>query len=1640
MAKCQLVNRNIAISIINIFVVFLLFHLPNYYAIADSDGLTVGSNTETRVKTNNGFLFGINPEVGDQLAPDLFTGSVTYSIPIDVPIGRNGMKPNITLSYRSSNGNGWVGMGWELEMGAIERNTRYGVDYSKEDYLLRQGGGAKELVKDANNNDRFYGKMEGGFERIIRRADDYGKPYWEVTTKDGKRFFYGRSMESRQDDPSDMNHDRIFKWCLDRIEDTNGNYINLFYAKDRGQIYLDRIEYTGSTGVDPTNVVKFYKEEGREDAFDMFIPNFRVNTAYRLKSIDIISNWRLSNQARVSTYKLLYRKSTSSNRQLLTDIFKYGKDASVDTDNGTILNEAVAQNLRIFSAKEYYDIDGNSFNPLMNPSGLDNLGWYKGNTLHLVGDFDGNGKTDVLKLQTDDNNLLLLANGNGSFHGYYPGSGWLTGNPVVLPGDFTGDGKTDVLTINADGTNKLYFPNGNGFSSQTNRLTLSPFGSYTTFKTGDFDGDGKTDILRLDATSLLYLSSLNFNSTLFTDGAKFTADFNGDGKTDIFNFGPNETNYLLMSNGDGSFNKIDRPNGIEYITYNNYSCNISIFTGDFNGDGKADFLITGKNNDNHVYLSNGNGTFTHVPNPAQFNYGHDCQTVAGGLLVISLRTLLLGDFNGDGKADVLRASNDGGNLFLSKGDGTFLEKTQGGEDLNDINDIAFLVGDYNGDGKADVLRWKYNGTNNYVHLWGNEKPLDALVSFENALGARTTFEYAPSTSYTPLLITQYPYNLPFPLKTISAVTTNDGNGNDATTRFFYSGGNYYAGERDFRGFNYVKVTGPGPNGEQRISETWFHQGNDIAVDVNNPNALTGYMKGKPYRTRVSDGGGNVYSDAEITYADKSVAPYYFNPLLQVDTYSCNGGSSDCKNDPKVRHTFRAFDYDMHGNTTREEQHGNVANPADVEVNKTIVTTFSDNENSWIIGLPINETVYQGIGTTGIAPNSKVKQTDYYYDGVTDCTTASTNQIPTLGNLTRVLYWNDRGTNLENRMAYDSYGNPACSRDANGNITTFQYDGTFTFLKTTTTPLIPPTVVQYYGVDNVPADTGLFGQVKNVTDPNGASITMKYDSLGRKTYETQPDGFWEKWSYPDPMSVDNTLGIAGSQHVRVDNSLGPWSESYFDGLGRTIKERGKGPDNKVVVSEAKYDQRGAVTQTSLPYFEGIETPRYTTFAYEPMGRVTQATNPDATRVLACYDEGITVSIDPNNHRKRMTRDVLGRLVQVQEYTGLFNSCTTEVGTPYATTTYQYDSLGNLRFVTDAKSNQTEMRYDSLGRKHFMHDPDMGDWNYTYYPDGSLETQTDAKGQRIRFGYDELNRLRTKDYGADNSAEVTYTYDEPTSTYPLGRLTTMSDESGITKYYYDARGRTVKTVKTVDGTSYTIEAAYDGLDRINTLKYPGPDYETVIYEYDNGGNIYKAGNYATFRGYNALGQPGYVIFGNGVNTDYTYYPLNNRLNTITITKPDWLILYVRLTYGYDNKGNINSITDTFYGTPTGTLPHTISSQSYTPYPGKAHAFRATSAVEYDANGNMTSDGQRTIAYNFENMPRSINNINFVYDGTGSRVKKITPQYTVTYLDKLYECVGGVCGKYIFAGDQRIALKTAGKTLYYHTDHQVSTAIEN
>ncbi|MCR4308079.1 MAG: hypothetical protein NUV80_05980 [Candidatus Berkelbacteria bacterium] len=629
---------------------------------------------------------------------------------------------------------------------------------------------------------------------------------------------------------------------------------------------------------------------------------------------------------------------------------------------------------------------------------------------------------------------------------------------------------------------------------------------------------------------------------------------------------------------------------------------------------------------------------------------------------------------------------------------------------------------------------------------------------------------------------------------------------------------------------------------------------------------------------------------------------------------------------------------------------------------------------------------------------------------------------------------------------------------------YVYDGTATARQTTT-------AFTYDAYGNI---TGkhLDGDTSE-TGPNNNTTTYEYDLFGRRTKVTGPLDSAStygtvSYEYQDCGTANLRIITYSTEESGTANYLK--SEVCLDGLERTIKTWEEGPDGKTIVQDIKYDTSGHVYRESLPYFEGIGSPKWKTYTYDPIGRVTQITTPDSTVVTTSYDKGTTTFIDANGHKKVEVKDVYGRLIKVEEYTG-----TTGSHALYATTTYEYNALGNLIKLTDTESNQTTMTYDTLGRKLTMNDPDMGSWSYSYDANGNLMSQTDAKSQTITFTYDALNRTTRKIYPV--GSDTVYTYDETFSTNPTGRLTSLTDSTGNTKYYYDEQGRTVKTIKTVDTTSYTTETTYDALSRTTSVTYP--DSKKVNYTYDTGGNLLTVTDdvgsgsttYASYTGYNALGQIEGVTYGNGVDTAYTYNPNNSLLSTIDTDTSTGTALIDR-SYTFDNIGSITNITDNIDGTNTQTFTYdaldrliTANSGNYGSltyaydkignftskrgityaYSAKPHAVTATSngkTYTYDANGNMTADTNRAITYNYDNKPSSITKGGqtaiFYYDGSGSRIKKLTGSSTTIYIGKLYEDTGGSITKYIFAGGTRIASKTSADTYYYHQDHLGSSSV--
>ena len=1675
-------------------------------------------------------------QVGGTVHADLFTGQATMSLPLEVLPGRQGLQPELALVYGSANGNGWVGMGWKLEKGVIERNLKFGVDYTADDYVFRLNGVNIELVNIGG--DEYQAKIEGSFTRIQKKTGAAG-PYFEATDRFGTRYIFGET--ARVADPDDAT--RVFRWCLERMADPNGNYMEFAYEsfEEDNQAYLKTIAYTGheGEGLAPTTTVAFELED-RPDAPTLYTTHFPMRTAKRLKTIVINAP---SGEA-MRSYQLAYHTTlSSSGRSLLQSVTECGRPR--DNGDGTVTETCLPAQTFTYTTPQ-----GVTFSDYLQSLPLEGTSCSTGSGCRgrtdvpqgPVGpsDVDGNGRMELLALshlpktgeepppdpdpqgQTPDahTNCVVSASIPGFSHGslctwFYDSH---TNYGLDLPeertnhwapfkhlevtapvrgtpdhrlaegptgfADITGNGATEVYQWDFDGMIDLHIPQLDGdrrvlesWVSLPDVLTWDSFSETTdpqelNYRIGfaDIDGDGQADFWgRKGLTVEVHLAkaydAANQAQT-FEPAQTFTwaemgplgspmgfVDVNGDGEADFWGWRADGDLEIRLSQGDGTVGSavilpwVNDPNRERPLGF-----------ADINGDGLADFwgwavitdepYVTG-----HLYyaLAKGDGSFAFQPSlfwadPPAESSPPDPETDFSLLGQIGFA-----DVNGDGKADLYgwKPNEPGITVHLTQADGTISATAETvGWTGSAGSDGPFGFADMTGDGLADFYGWTQSGWGGQVNILraGGEKP-DLLVGVENGLGGAWTVTYA-STADSAHSAEQT--QLPFALPLVEEVLVDDGFSNLSRTTYGVTGGYYHLGERDFRGFHRAEMSDP----RGFTTRTWFHQGNDVAVDVNDPAVANGYLKGAIYRKTVTipdpNNQGGFGEEAEIEYAKTetiyaadtdSRAPFFSPPQTQTQWR--------CGEDGACQVSQIDWVYDAYGNPLQEAYHGDLAVSGD---ERTVSRSFSPNVTDWLVAYPDRETWYSGVG-----PGTRVAQTDFVYDGGSGA--------PTQGNLTTEIRWHDQGADVITQWTYDAYGNRLTRMEAaTGATTTWTYDASQTFVVTETNALThPPIRTAYYGVDGEAIDTGLYGQLKRVTDANGAVTTRAYDRLGRVTRVTLPDGLFTDTAYQYFGEGVGTQRVqtywehtnAPNDQVYPNSPYGELARQWFDGLGRVIKDQQPGTElNYERTTDMTYDARGLLVTQSLPHF-AVPPPfgeAFITYTYDELGRVKTVSYPDGRVEHTCYGGGATATVDANGHKRRTARDPYGQVVTVQEYGGEFTNCSPGAGSPAATTAYDYDALGNLTRVTDAQGNFTAMDYDSLSRKIQMDEPDMGTWTYAYDAGGNLLRQTDAKGQILHFQYDLLHRRVQKDYDtvkALGSGDVMWSYDRPDEN-GRGRLTTVEHTTAsipsATEFGYDQRGRLTRKTETIGAQTFIFLQTYDGLDRETSKTYPdGSVVETTYYGAylsqvrEQGGETYATLAVAPNPlGYTELGQPTNLASGNGVTTAYTYDDYNYRLKTLNTSRCDEPICVPgtldptslqSLAYDYDAGGNVTGITDPQHsnqsflydardrltqgtvGAVTRTYTYDaignmlsnsqVGTYTYPPSgPSSVRPHAVTTAgpytYTYDANGNLTTGANRTIEYDHDNRPITITS-------TGYGGPPVAPTITMPPADRTV-AVGG------------------------------------
>ncbi|MGW1718187.1 SpvB/TcaC N-terminal domain-containing protein [Streptomyces sp. NPDC002156] len=275
-------------------------------------------------------------------------GEARLSYPLELPGGRQGLAPSLSIGYSSAGSDSWLGAGWDLTSPAVSVDTRWGVprydaDRETETYVL----GGEQLTPVAHRSEPrprsegdkvFHTRVEGGFARIVRTGDSPRTYGWEVTDKSGVRYVYGGEGAVLADDDG-----RIFSWALREVRDPHGNTVRYSHAlvEDAGvaggtvtgrELYVKKIAYTGFGDSDGPYTVTFVRDRelGEPRRSDVSIDaraGFKRVTADLLRRVEVRFEDRL-----VRGYELTYQEG-AFHKTLLKSVAQLDADGKVFTEH-----------------------------------------------------------------------------------------------------------------------------------------------------------------------------------------------------------------------------------------------------------------------------------------------------------------------------------------------------------------------------------------------------------------------------------------------------------------------------------------------------------------------------------------------------------------------------------------------------------------------------------------------------------------------------------------------------------------------------------------------------------------------------------------------------------------------------------------------------------------------------------------------------------------------------------------------------------------------------------------------------------------------------------------------------------------------------------------------------------------------------------------------------------------------------------------------------------------------------------------------------------------------------------------------------------------------------------------------------------
>jgi YD repeat-containing protein len=486
-----------------------------------------------------------------------------------------------------------------------------------------------------------------------------------------------------------------------------------------------------------------------------------------------------------------------------------------------------------------------------------------------------------------------------------------------------------------------------------------------------------------------------------------------------------------------------------------------------------------------------------------------------------------------------------------------------------------------------------------------------------------------------------------------------------------------------------------------------------------------------------------------------------------------------------------------------------------------------------------------------------------------------------------------------------------------------------------------------------------GQPGQVTDANGVITRINYDAAGRviDRLTRHPGGDRDRdarFSYSYDEITDHVNSTANSAQI--------WETYAHDRAGLLYSQ--KNASAEIRITHDNLGNPRTMESWELNDEDGHDAlVTRITWRYDELGRKIAKLGNDSQVYTTRYDANGNVT---------STSDTLG-LTEARGYDAL-DRMTLERDEFGHETLISYDIRDNTSSITDKRQLVTSYIHDGHNNRTQLESPDTGTTLFTYDEAGNLRSTTDAEGYQAILTYDALNRPVSVAYPGHSAKNISYTYDTGTGcNYCIGRLASITDSSGTTRFSYDFLGRIESRTNIVNipgapPLSLTTRFNYDPAGRLlsvtnangATIDYnwgildsyeegeaslePG-DYIWSIQWTDNSSG--QSGTLADFVDFNPYGPINHLRYGNGLELD-RQFDRDGRLESQQVTGIQ------DLGYQYDHRDMVTLIDDRL--DPT-------RSEHFT----------------YHATGRLRSASGL------------YGNITYSYDENGNRLEKITSHFS-------------------------------------------------